>query len=248
MKYFGLTDKGTSRTENQDTFDIREVPSRGCVIIALCDGMGGQNSGNYASELARRSFVDVVLAKLTSRVRRNPDLKEVLEAACTEANSVVSQYSRFTEEYNGMGSTLVGCVVFPDGRTHIANVGDSRAYHVSPGDGKIRQITNDHSLVEMYVRAGILTREEARSHKNKNIITRAIGAEPSVSADFFELSLKKGELLLLCSDGVSNLLTDDEILSLAKRDRDPEALCNIIKDTVYERGAGDNLTVVVVAV
>ena len=243
MKFFGLTDKG-ERLENQDTFAIRQVPSRECAILVICDGMGGQNSGNYASELARRSFVDYVLAKLTSRVNRNPDCREILKAGCEEANSVVYQYSSFTEEYQGMGSTLVGCIVYDSGKVYLVNVGDSRAYLISPKNSAIRQITNDHSLVEMYVRAGILTREQAKAHKNKNIITRAIGAEASVESDGFELTLKRGEMLLLCSDGVSNYISDEEFLQMARRYPEPEELCGKLKEMVYSRGAGDNLTII----
>lgn len=246
MNYFGLTDKGKSRTENQDTFAIKPVIAKDLLICCVCDGVGGQNSGSVASELAKRSFTEYALAKLTSRVNRNPDIREVIGSACSEANSVVFHYSQFTEEYQGMGSTLVGCILFNNGKTCIVNVGDSRAYHISPRSGRIRQVTNDHSLVEMYVRAGIITREQAKTHKQKNIITRSIGGEPSAEADFFELTLKRGEALLLCSDGVSNLVNDEELLHYAKTFPDPEQFCIRVKDLVYERGAGDNLTVLMV--
>lgn len=246
MKTYGLTDRGIIRTENQDTFAVIGVPSRECSIVALCDGMGGQNSGNFASELARRSFTDYVLAKLTSRVHRNPDIREVVRSGCDEANSVVFQYSTFTEAYNGMGSTLVGGVVFDSGRAVLANVGDSRAYRIFPSSGEICQITTDHSLVEMYIQAGIITREQAKTHKKKNIITRAIGAEEAVEADVFETSLRKGELLLLCSDGVSNYVSEEELLECAKRLPELSELCAELKRIVFSRGAGDNLTVIAV--
>lgn len=246
MNYYGLTDKGKVRAENQDTFALQPVLSKELLICCVCDGVGGQNSGSVASELAKRSFTEYALAKLTSRVHRNPDVRDVVESACKEANSVVFHYSQFTDEYHGMGSTLVGCVVYNNGKAFIANVGDSRAYHIAPRTGRIRQITNDHSLVEMYVRAGIITRDQARTHKQKNIITRSIGGEPSVEADFFDLTLNRGEALLLCSDGVSNLISDEELLHYAKEYPDPEHFCTRIRDLVFERGAGDNLTVVMV--
>ncbi|MDO5445368.1 MAG: protein phosphatase 2C domain-containing protein [Eubacteriales bacterium] len=246
MRTFGLTDRGIERTENQDTFSVLQVPSRKCSIIALCDGMGGQNSGYFASELARRSFTDYVLAKLTSRINKNPDVSEVLRLGCEESNSVVFQYSSFTEEYNGMGSTLVGAVVYDSGKVFLANVGDSRAYLINAGKNEVRQITKDHSLVELYVDAGILTREQARTHKNKNIITRAIGEKQIVEPDLFELSLRKGDLLLLCSDGVSNYITDGEFLDCAEKCPEPEELCAELKRIVYSRGANDNLTLIAV--
>lgn len=246
MRFFGLTDKGISRAENQDSFDIREIPSKKCTVCVLCDGMGGQNSGNYASELARRSFLDFVVARLTSRTNKSPDPCQVLVNGALEANSVVFQYSQFTEEYNGMGSTLVGGIVYDNGKVFIVNVGDSRAYLISPKSGTVRQITKDHSLVEMWVSAGIITREEARKNRNRNIITRSIGAEGTVESDTFEEYLKNNEMLLLCSDGVSNYLTDEDLLSLAKEYSEPDGLCLRIKEVVYSRGAGDNLTAVAV--
>ena len=244
MNCFGLTDRGLTRADNQDTFVIREVPSADCVIFAVCDGVGGQNSGSVASELAKRAFSEYILAKLTSRVHKNPDIRLVLEEACAEANQVVFQYSMFTEDYHGMGTTLVGGVLYGSGKAFLANIGDSRAYHIVPKENKIRQITTDHSLVEMYVAAGILTREEARTHKQKNIITRSVGGEEKIEADLFELTLKKNELILLCSDGVSNPVSDEELLQLAKKYRDPRRYCEKIKELVLQRGAADNLTAV----
>lgn len=246
MKTYGLTDRGIARAENQDTFSITEVPSGKCVIFTLCDGMGGQNSGNFASELARRSFTEFVLAKLTSRINKKPDIREVLRLGCEEANSVVFQYSTFTEEYNGMGSTLVGGVAYESGKVFLCNVGDSRAYLLSGSKSSVRQITVDHSLVEIYVRAGIITREQVRTHKDKNIITRAIGAEKNIEADLFELSLRKGEMLFLCSDGVSNYIPDEELLESFLSFPSPKDLCPELKRVVYSRGAGDNLTMVTV--
>lgn len=246
MKFYGLTDRGIERVDNQDTFHIRNVPSRSCSVIAICDGMGGQNSGNFASELACRAFSEYVLAKLTSRKNRNPDIREVLRCGCEEANSVVYTYAGFTEAYKGMGSTLVGGVVYDSGKCCIVNVGDSRAYFLSQRNSSIRQITNDHSLVEMYVRAGILTREQAKSRKDRNIITRAIGAEETVESDLFEITLKHGDLLMMCSDGVTNHISDEEILAFAREYPDPEDFCVQLKRIVYSRGAKDNLTVIAV--
>ena len=246
MKYFGLTDKGISRGDNQDTFDIKEVPSKGCLIVALCDGMGGQSSGNIASELSKRSFVDYVLAKLTSRVNKYPDPEQTIICGSIEANSVVFQYSTFTEEYKGMGSTLVGAIIYDDGRVYIVNVGDSRAYHIEPEFDEISQITEDHSLVQMWVKAGIISPEDARSHKKKNVIIKAIGAEDLLMPDTYDIKLARGDSLLFCSDGVSNLIEDRELLDLSYEYPNPEDLCVRIKEVVYSRGAHDNLTVIVV--
>lgn len=246
MKYFGITDKGKQRKDNQDCFEIANVQSRNCLIVALCDGMGGHAAGQLAGKVANRAFVDYARAKLTSRTVRNPDHRAVLQRACEEANAVTYQYSALSDEYHGLGTTLVGAVILDSGKAYLVNVGDSRAYLISHKNETIRQITNDHSLVDSYVRAGMITKEEARVHPQKNIITRALGAESAVRADSFEVTLSKGDMLLFCSDGMSNYFSDDEILHACLENPDPELCCRYLLDATFERGAGDNVTIVAV--
>lgn len=246
MKSFGLTDKGKVRKDNQDSFIIEKCDAKDCLVVALCDGMGGAKAGGLASQLSNKAFVSYIYAKLTSRVNRALDFQKVLRDACTEANGVAYEYSQFDEEYNGMGTTIVGGVVKSNGNGYIINVGDSRAYHISRRLDCITQITRDHSLVEELVEYGAITKEQARTHPQRNVITRALGSEAQVEADYFEFSLQGGDFLLLCSDGLSNIVSDEEILAYAKEYPEPELLCRSLMSKALNRGAGDNVTVLAV--
>ena len=247
MKSFGLTDKGKVRKDNQDCFIIEKCPSKSCLIVGLCDGMGGAKAGGIASQLANKAFVSYIYAKLTSRVVRTMDYRRILTNACTEANGVSFEYSRFDEAFNGMGTTMVGGVIKYNGNGYIINIGDSRAYQISPMKSSIRQITRDHSLVEELVRFGAITREEAKTHPKRNVITRALGTEERTDSDYFSFRLRAGEFLLLCSDGLSNTVSDEEMLDLACAAKDPEDLCRKLMELALQREARDNVTVVAVS-
>ena len=226
MKSFGLTDKGKVRKDNQDCFIIESCPVRSCLIAALCDGMGGENAGEIASAVANKAFVSYIYDRLTSRTIKNVNYKEALTNACAEANGVAYEYSLFDKAYSGMGTTLVGGVI--------------------KSGGSIYQITRDHSLVEELVEAGAITKEQARLHPQKNVITRALGSEAEVRPDYFEFTLQPGDILLLCSDGLSNMVTDLEMLEYAKEYQDPELICRALMSKALIRGARDNVTVVAV--
>ena len=246
MRSFGLTDKGKVRKDNQDSFIIEKCDAKDCLVVALCDGMGGAKAGGLASQLSNKAFVSYIYAKLTSRVNRALDFQKILRDACTEANGVAYEYSQFDEEYNGMGTTIVGGVVKSNGNGYIINVGDSRAYHISRRLDCITQITRDHSLVEDLVEYGAITKEQAKTHPQRNVITRALGSEAQVEADYFEFSLQGGDFLLLCSDGLSNIVSDEEILAYAREYPEPELLCRSLMSKALNRGAGDNVTVLAV--
>ena len=246
MKSFGLTDKGAIRKDNQDCFILEKCEAKNCLIAALCDGMGGANAGSIASQLSNKAFVSYLYTKLSSHLPRNVDYKRILEQACAEANGVAYEYSHFDDEYDGMGTTIVGGVIKNNGNGYIINVGDSRAYLISRRSKSIRQITRDHSLVGELLEAGAITAEQARSHPKKNVITRALGSEAQVNCDYFTFSLQNGDLLLLCSDGLSNIVSDLEMLEYAKEFPEPEALCRALMSKALNRGARDNVTVVAV--
>lgn len=246
MKSFGLTDKGKIRKDNQDSFIIEKCDAKDSLIVALCDGMGGAKAGGLASQLSNRSFVSYIYAKLTSRTIKNPDYKQILQDACNEANGVAYEYSQFDEAFNGMGTTIVGGVIKNNGNGYIINVGDSRAYHISKRSGTIYQLTRDHSLVEDLVEYGAITKEQAKSHPQRNVITRALGSESKVESDFFEFTLQNGDVLLLCSDGLSNIVSDFEMLDYAREYNDPELLCRALMSKALNRNARDNVTVVAV--
>ncbi|MBQ6403931.1 MAG: Stp1/IreP family PP2C-type Ser/Thr phosphatase [Oscillospiraceae bacterium] len=247
MKSYGLTDRGKLRTDNQDSFIIEKCDARDCLVVALCDGMGGAKAGGLASQLANKAFVSYVYAKLTSRVKRSIDYSKMLREACSEANGVAYEYSQFDEAYNGMGTTIVGGVIKNNGNGYLINVGDSRAYHISRRFHVITQITRDHSLVEDLVEYGAITKEQARVHPQRNVITRALGSEAEIEADYFDFSLQSGDILLLCSDGLSNIVIDDEMLEYAELYPEPELLCRALMSKALNRGAKDNVTVVAIA-
>lgn len=246
MKSFGLTDKGRVRQDNQDCFIIEKCVRGNCLITALCDGMGGAKAGGLASQLANKAFVSYVYSKLTSRSKIIPEYRQILLDACTEANGVAYEYSRFDEEYNGMGTTIVGGIIKPNGNGYIINVGDSRAYHISRKTNSIYQISRDHSLVQELVRSGVITEQQAKHHPQRNVITRALGTEEKVEADYFEFSLQTGDILLLCSDGLSNMVSDFELLDYVKEYQEPELICRALMSKALIRGARDNVTVVAV--
>ena len=246
MKSFGLTDKGMIRKDNQDCFILEKCETRGCLIAALCDGMGGAKAGEIASQLSNKAFVSYIYTKLSSRLQRNVDYRRILEDACAEANGVSFEYSHFDKDYDGMGTTIVGGVIKNNGNGHIINVGDSRAYLISRRSASICQITRDHSLVEELVEAGAITAEQARTHPKKNVITRALGSDPRVECDYFAFTLQSGDILLLCSDGLSNIVSNLEILECARELHEPEELCRALMSKALNRGARDNVTVVAV--
>ena len=246
MKWFGLTDKGIVRRNNQDCFLTAEVRDR--LVAVLCDGMGGHAAGELASKVASETFLAEVCAGISSRTNRKPNIPAIMQSACRSANHEVCEHALLSPSFTGMGSTLVGLCTDKNGKTYVANIGDSRWYLLSRFTRRIRQITIDHSLVEEYVRAGIITREEARNHPKKNIITRAIGTDdPKPEADIYKLRLQRGQALLLCSDGLSNSVADKDILnSFLQIPTDPEKLCRHLLELAFQGGAGDNVTMFVV--
>lgn len=245
MNSFGITDKGKVRNENQDSFLIENCDKRRCVAAVICDGMGGAKAGDLASQLSGKAFVGKVYESVLSTRMRPAGYKKLLRESCDTANGVVYEYSRFDADYNGMGTTLVGGVITRH-RAYIVNVGDSRGYHLSRRG--IKQITRDHSYVQELVRSGAISEAEARIHPKKNIITRALGVDKSVECDYFELAVKPGDAILLCSDGLSNMVTDDEMLAAYRSCKTPEKISRALMDLALERGARDNVSVVLVTI
>jgi len=245
MEYFGITDKGGVRKENQDSFIIRSHEKSGTVVAVLCDGMGGANAGDVASDLATKEFISYVFAHLSDESIKRQNYQALLKNACTKANGVVFQYSSFDDNYSGMGTTLVAAIVTKD-RAYICNIGDSRAYHINKKN--ISQITKDHSYVQMLVDRGEISPESAKKHPKKNVITNALGFDDKVFSDYFEVKMKKGDRIFLCSDGVSNLFSDEN-LKVRSDDQDiVEFFCKSMIDSCLELNSPDNVTVVTVQV
>lgn len=239
MKGYTITDVGKVRNENQDCvrFVSNAMPSYG--ILALCDGMGGARAGSIASDIALNSFISK-LTEYFGDKKNKLSTPEKIRLSVEQANSLIFERGKSDSQCEGMGTTLVAAVI-KGKECFVANVGDSRAYLIS--NGNIEQITHDHSFVEEMVGRGTITREAARNHPRKNIITRALGAEETVLCDIFEPSLAKNDLLLLCSDGLSNTLNDEEILEIVSSSKDFGNIGKGLLALALSRGAPDNVTV-----
>jgi len=243
MRYWALTDPGVAREENQDTYKIESL-NRHTLLCVICDGMGGAKSGNVASTLAADVFTQEVKKAWTADMSTEKT-EQMLEAAVKLANFTVFDQSRQSEEFQGMGTTMVALLIQGKHAT-VVNVGDSRAYRIS--DAGIKQITKDHSLVQMMIARGELSKERAKHYPGKNLITRAIGTEEQVSCDIFHTDACRGDYFLLCTDGLSNMVDDQEILFEVAHGQGDAQCCERLLEIAKNRGAPDNVTSVLVRV
>ena len=243
MQSWGLSDQGCVRQQNQDAYQIVQL-DRNSQLCVVCDGMGGAKSGNIASSLAVDVFTQEVRRCWTPSMDQQK-IDQMLRSAVKLANFTVFDQSQQFEEFDGMGTTLVATLIRGKKAT-VVNVGDSRAYLINK-DG-IRQVTTDHSLVQMMVERGELTPERARTYPGKNFITRAIGTEPMVECDLFHLEVAKGDFLLLCSDGLSNMMDDQEILFEVVHGVNRQFCCQRLLDIAKNRGAPDNVTSILIMI
>ena len=238
MRYAGLTDTGLRRQENQDTFSVAQTPFHLAAVV--CDGMGGLRGGKTASSLA----ADIYMTQL--KVLLNEDmtpeqLRELSSFCAAQANTAVHQRALEDTDCRGMGTTLVSAILYAGGAI-ITNIGDSRAYLIR--GGVISRITHDHSVVEHLVENGEITAEEARTHPNRNLITRALGPEANTSCDTYEVILEKDDLLLLCTDGLTVTATDEEMANAVCSAGDLNEGAQQLISLAKKRGAPDNVTAV----
>lgn len=239
---WGMTDTGRAREHNEDSFLINA--SLGLYLVA--DGMGGHAGGEVASRLTVE-VIERELAKLQAEPSPelpNGEIRKVLEGAVVEASREVFERSSTDPLLHGMGTTLTGLLLRGES-AWVAHVGDSRIYRVR--EGEISQLTEDHSLVQEQMKAGILTPEEARHSHLRNIITRSVGFEPSVPVDILEEEARAGDLYVICSDGLSNLVDAEEILEFSKSEA-PEKLPETLIELANARGGDDNITAIVVTI
>lgn len=238
IKTFSVTNIGKKRKLNQDFVYTSEAPVGHLPnLFIVADGMGGHNAGDYASKLA----VETMVEEIAASAEREPEA--VLRLAVEKANAMVNGSARKAPELEGMGTTVVAAS-FESRTLSVANVGDSRLYVVSGHE--IRQITRDHSWVEDMVRSGGMGREEARNHPDKNIITRAVGAEDSVKTDFFSVTLREGDMILMCTDGLTNMLNDEEIRMVLDGARDIVEKAEELVRRANENGGRDNISVILI--
>lgn len=243
MNIFGLSDVGLARENNEDTclYEMRDEGAQ--LIFVVCDGMGGARAGNVASDIAANVFVEQIERQIRPSMSAKY-MESILRNAVDFANYDTYRTAQSSHEYQGMGTTLVGG--FANGtQVMIANVGDSRAYLYSP-EG-IQRVTRDHSLVEELVQRGEITEEQAREHPRRNLITRALGTSRKVGADYYPLTLEPDQKLLLCSDGLSTMVRDEELFEILHED-DIKLCCERLIDTANMHGGHDNITVLILTV
>ena len=232
-----LTDTGRKRELNEDYVYASEKPVGNLPnLFIVADGMGGHNAGDFASDFTVKTIVEEVEASF----EKNPSI--IFEKAINVANRKLREIAAEDTSKRGMGTTVVAATCMGK-YLQVANVGDSRLYIVND---TIKQVTTDHSYVEEMIRRGSLQRENARSNPNKNIITRAVGAKNEVQVDIYVMELKPGDLILMCSDGLSNMLEDEEMRMIIKRQRDIIEMAEQLVKAANDNGGKDNISVVLI--
>ena len=237
LNSYAMTDVGRTRMVNQDyVFSCLEPVGNLPNLFIVADGMGGHQAGDFASSYSVKKFLESVSLSL----QRNPH--KIFADAIRYANRELIEKSKSNPELRGMGTTMVALTIIGD-KAYVANVGDSRLYLM---EDSLMQITVDHSLVQEMIKLGELSREDARLHPDKNIITRAVGAGRDINADYFEFTITKDSILLMCSDGLSNMVDDDQIAVLLKSAEAPEKVGKKLIETANRNGGKDNIAVIVI--
>lgn len=237
MKTYSITDVGQKRKLNQDYVFSSENPVGNLPnLFVVADGMGGHKAGDFASKYTVEVLVQTIMG-----IHEQSPIK-ILRQAIEKANSSLIEKAEEKEEFQGMGTTLVVATIIEE-YLYVANVGDSRLYIVNK---MIEQITKDHSLVEEMVRLGELDKEDAKVHPGKNIITRAIGTSDTVEVDFFDMHLQKEDKILMCSDGLTNMIEDKEICDIMNRHEDISKTAEELIKTANDNGGKDNIAVIII--
>jgi protein phosphatase len=234
-------DKGVVRNSNQDAFIAGNI-SPEVTFAVVCDGMGGANAGNVASEIAVKTISEYLYNSYRDNMTPD-DVEKIIKNAISSANYMIYDKSVKNEAFKGMGTTVTVALI-KDKTAIYAHVGDSRIYLVSD---QIKQLTKDHSMVQSLIESGKITAQDAKVHPRKNIITRALGVEEQVIADFGLMFLHDGDTLMLCTDGLTNFVSEDIILDTFKK-YDKSEICDKLIDLANEGGGGDNITVVTLGV
>ena len=235
MKTFSKIDIGRRREVNQDYVFVSDKPLGNIPnLLVVADGMGGHRAGDFASRYAVESLVEY----LEKSTEDGPEA--MIKQAIQSANQKLIEASRQDVRLEGMGTTLVAATVIEQ-TLYFANVGDSRVYLINKG---IKQLSKDHSFVQEMVRLGGLNEEDAKHHPDKNIITRAVGVREKLEVDFFEYRLQKGDMILMCTDGLSNMIEDEEMYRIVKSSRDIVEATERLVDRANENGGNDNIGIV----
>lgn len=244
MTATGASDRGRRRRQNEDSYQIDVIHAEEQALCVICDGMGGAKAGGVASEMSIQLFTDEVKKRWKPGMT-SAFMKSVMEDAVESANALVFEKSEADSRYNGMGTTIVAA--FIDGEDAVfMNIGDSRAYIIK--NQEIARVTNDHSLAEELYRQGKLTKQQAENYPAKNLITRVVGTDPSVEPEFYSEKLAEGDIVLLCSDGLSNMVEEQEMLYEVLQSEELDEACGSLIALANERGGPDNITVVLLRV
>lgn len=240
MQIFADTDIGKLRDINQDAFAVKTLPD-GAALAIVCDGMGGANAGDVASKTAVDVILQYILASYSPTMNSDAVIK-LITSAIASANLEIYNLSISNDNLKGMGTTAVVAVV-REGISLICNIGDSRAYIFDNG---LKQITRDHSVVQSLVESGKLSPEQARIHPEKNVITRALGVEENVLPDSYAVSIDKNSKILLCTDGMSNFVSENQIFEILNNNN-IDKVTDLLIDQANRSGGRDNITVAVIS-
>lgn len=240
MKIFSRTDKGMVRSSNQDA-ELYGIFENGDVWAVVCDGMGGANGGSVASNTAVNEIADKLRDTYECGMSGNA-VRDMIDKAIQAANIKVYIEAQEDLSLRGMGTTVVAVIISGD-TAYIAHAGDSRVYLLT--EKAIRQLTTDHSVVQAMVDRGELTVDEARHHPRKNLITRALGVKPKLDIDYCECPFAEGDIILMCSDGLSNYVDEIEMYNILRSNDGRTAVDKLI-DTANANGGGDNITAVAI--
>lgn len=241
MRFAAGTDRGLVRDGNEDSYKIIPGSSQNPYVYIIADGMGGHNCGEVASRMAV-DYISNCVERDGSRLFSSQDSTEEIRRLVESTNTTVFETSLQKPEASGMGTTLIMAVISGE-KVTVAHVGDSRLYLVR--DEVIRQITEDHTYIWELIKNGSLTKEEAEFHPRRHVITRAIGASPDLEVDMLDLEIEKEDIILLCTDGLTNMICDDEIYRILKAN-EPEAACEGLIEAAKNSGGEDNITVIVI--
>lgn len=240
MKISVKSDKGLLREKNEDSVQVINGKEGIPVTFIIADGMGGHNSGEIASRLAVNYVADFIAANPAMFLDESV-ITDSIKTVMNNANDFVYTSSIKEESNYGMGTTLIVAVLL-NNRMYIGHVGDSRVYIIR--EGNIKKITTDHTYIEELVRNGSLTREQAEKHPKRNIITRSIGCSEEVLVDTYYYEVEEDDVFIFCTDGLTNMLCEEEIKSIILENEDPEVACNELIRRANEEGGEDNITVI----
>ncbi len=238
--FFAKTDVGKVRENNQDYYDVSAIDDETKLYI-LADGMGGYNGGEVASKLATESAKEYIHKNFEKNNKGRDEILQLVKDAALYANRVVFEKSNKEKDLEGMGTTLEICLIY-NNKAYIGHIGDSRIYRIRKG--VMRKLTKDHSYVQKLVEDGTITREEANTHPKKNMLIKALGCMPYVEPDIRGRNLEENDILIMCSDGLTNMISEEKIFEIVQNN--PENAVNELVDEANRLGGYDNITVVII--